>query len=126
MLLTVNVLRRIPWQDLGIRFHVSDGDLMSLLALLLPLVFFLSALVMFASSFARSFKEAQGYIGILILIPMVPGLISTLYPLSNRPYLAPIPVIGQYALAAGWCSTFWRAYRRWPARWPCSRLPRAF
>lgn len=100
MLLTVNVLRRIPWQDLGIRFHVSDGDLMSLLALLLPLVFFLSALVMFASSFARSFKEAQGYIGILILIPMVPGLISTLYPLSNRPYLAPIPVIGQYALAA--------------------------
>lgn len=31
---------------------------------------------------------------------MLPGVISTLYPLSNRPWLAPIPIIGQYALAA--------------------------
>ena len=100
MLLTVNVLRRVPWQDMGIRFRVTDGELMSLLALLLPLVFLLSAVVMFASTFARSFKEAQGYIGVLILLPMVPGLISTLYPLSNRPCLAPIPILGQYALAA--------------------------
>jgi sodium transport system permease protein len=32
MLLTVNVMRHVPWHDLGIRFRVSDGDLMSLLA----------------------------------------------------------------------------------------------
>ena len=100
LLLTVNVMRRVPWQDLGIRFRVSDGDLMSLLALVLPLALFLSAMVMFASTFARSFKEAQGYIGMLILLPMLPGLISNLYPLSNRPWLAPIPIVGQYALAA--------------------------
>ncbi len=100
MLLTVNVLRRVPWHDLGIRFRVSDGDLMSLLALVLPLALFLSAVVMFASTFARSFKEAQGYIGLLVLLPMLPGLLSTLYPLSNRPWLAPVPIFGQYALAA--------------------------
>lgn len=100
MLLTVNVLRRVPWHDLGIRFRVSDGDLLSLLALVLPLALFLSAVVMFASTFARSFKEAQGYIGLLILLPMLPGVLSSLYPLSNRPWLAPIPIVGQYALAA--------------------------
>jgi len=100
MLLTVNVLRRVPWQDMGIRFRVSDGDLMSLLGLVLPLALFLSAVVMFASTFARSFKEAQGYMGMLILLPLFPGVISMLYPLSNRPWLAPIPVFGQYALAA--------------------------
>ncbi|MEX2262019.1 MAG: ABC transporter permease [Bryobacteraceae bacterium] len=100
MLLTVNVMRRVPWHDMGIRFRVSDGELMSLLALVLPLALFLSAVVMFASTFARSFKEAQSYIGILILLPMLPGLLATMYPLSNRPWLAPIPIIGQYALAA--------------------------
>jgi sodium transport system permease protein len=100
MLLTVNVLRRVPWHDLGIRFRVSDGALMSLLALVLPLALFLSAVVMFASTFARSFKEAQGYIGVLVLLPMLPGIIATLYPFSHRPWLAPIPIIGQYALAA--------------------------
>lgn len=100
MLLTVNVLRRVPWQDMGIRFRVSDADLMSLLALMLPLVFFLSAVTTFASTFARSFKEAQGYMGMLILLPLFPGVISMLYPLSNRRYLTPVPIFGQYALAA--------------------------
>lgn len=100
LLLTVNVFRRVPWHDMGIRFRVSDGDLLSLLALVLPLALLLSAIVMFASTFARSFKEAQGYMGMLVLLPMLPGIISTMYPLSNRPWLAPIPIVGQYALAA--------------------------
>jgi len=100
MLLTVNVLRRVPWEDMEIRFRVSDGDLLSLLALVLPLVLFLSAVLIFFSTFARSFKEAQGYVGMLILLPMLPGVVSILYPLSNRPWLAPIPIVGQYALAA--------------------------
>jgi sodium transport system permease protein len=100
MLLTVNVLRRVPWQDMGIRFRVSDADLMTLLAIVLPLAFFLSAVTVFASTFARSFKEAQGYMGMLILLPLFPGMISMLYPLANRRWLTPIPIFGQYALAA--------------------------
>jgi sodium transport system permease protein len=100
MLLTINVMRRVPWHDLGVRFTVSDGDLLSLLALVLPAALFLSALLLFASTFARSFKEAQGYLTILMLVPMLPGIVSTAYPLSNRPWLAPVPILGQYALAA--------------------------
>jgi sodium transport system permease protein len=100
MVLTVNVMRRVPWHDLGIRFRVTDPELMTLLALILPLALFLSAIVMFASTFARSFKEAQSYLGMLMLLPMLPGLVSTMYPLSGRQWLAPVPVLGQYALAA--------------------------
>jgi sodium transport system permease protein len=100
MVLTISVMWQVPWHDLGIRFRVSDAELMSLLGLILPLAMFLSALVMFASTFARSFKEAQSYLGMLMLLPMLPGLVSTMYPLSGRPWLAPIPVLGQYALAA--------------------------
>lgn len=100
LILTINVMRRVPWHDLGIRFTVSDGALLSLLALILPLALFFSAVVLWASTFARSFKEAQSYLGMLSLVPMLPGMVSTMYPLSNRPWLAPIPVVGQYALAA--------------------------
>jgi sodium transport system permease protein len=100
MLLTINVMRRVPWHDLGIRFTVTDGALLSLLALVLPVALLLSAVVLFASTFARSFKEAQSYLSMLMLLPMVPGIVSTMYPLSNRPWLAPVPVLGQYALAA--------------------------
>lgn len=100
MVLTVTVMRQVPWHDLGIRFRVTDGELMSLLALILPLALLLSAIVMCASTFARSFKEAQTYLGMLMLVPMLPGLVSTMYPLAGRPWLAPIPILGQYALAA--------------------------
>lgn len=98
--LTMTVMRRVPWHDLGIRFTVTDAALASLLALILPAALFLSAVVLFASTFARSFKEAQSYLGMLMLVPMLPGIISTVYPLSKRPWLAPFPIIGQYALAA--------------------------
>ncbi|MGE0816098.1 MAG: ABC transporter permease [Vicinamibacterales bacterium] len=100
MVITVNVLSRIPWHDLGVRFRVSDGELFSLLLLILPLTLFLAALVLYAATFARSFKEAQGYLGMLMMAPMLPGLLTTMYPLSRRPWLAPVPVVGQYALAA--------------------------
>jgi sodium transport system permease protein len=100
MVLTINVMRRVPWHDLGIRFTVTDAALLSLLGLVLPLALLLSAVVLFASTFARSFKEAQSYLGMLMLLPMAPGIISTLYPLSHRPWLAPVPILGQYALAA--------------------------
>lgn len=100
MLITVNVLRRIPWHDLGIRFRVTDAELFSLLLLLLPLAVLLAAVVLYASTFARSFKEAQGYMGMLMLVPMLPGMLATVYPLSRRPWLAPVPVLGQYALAS--------------------------
>jgi sodium transport system permease protein len=100
MVLTITVLRRVPWHDLGMRFRVSDAELLSLLALILPLALLLSAIVAFASTFARSFKEAQSYLGMLMLIPMLPGIVSTVYPLSGRSWLAPVPVLGQYALAA--------------------------
>ena len=59
-----------------------------------------AAMVLFASTFARSFKEAQGYLGMLMLLPMLPGMLTTIYPLSRRPWLAPVPVLGQYALAS--------------------------
>lgn len=100
MVITVTVLRRVPWHDLGVRFRVTDGELFSLLLLVLPLTMFLSALLLYASTFARSFKEAQGYLGMLMLAPMLPGMLATMYPLTRRPFLAPVPVIGQYSLAA--------------------------
>jgi sodium transport system permease protein len=98
--LMMSVFTRIPWQDLGIRFRVGPPELAGLLALVLPLAFLLSSMVMYASMYARSFKEAQSYIGMLMLVPMAPMLVSTVYPLNNRPWLAPAPFVGQYALSA--------------------------
>src|SRR5262249_36946540 len=65
----------------------------------LPMALIAPSLQMYLASFAKSFKEAQSYMGYLILFPMLPGIASSFYPFSNRPWLGPIPVLGQYALA---------------------------
>jgi hypothetical protein len=34
----------------------------------------------------------------LIMVPMLPGILAAVYPLSNQPWMAPIPILGQYVL----------------------------
>jgi hypothetical protein len=36
--------------------------------------------------------------GVLILVPMVPGLLSALYPLGNAPWMYAVPMLGPYLL----------------------------
>jgi sodium transport system permease protein len=47
---------------------------------------------------AKSFKEAQTYMGILILAPMLVGVLGTLYPIDNQPWMYGVPLLGQYVL----------------------------
>jgi sodium transport system permease protein len=80
--------------------RLQDQDFVNLLVLMLPMAMLMSALLLCLFALSRSFKEAMSYIGFLMLIPTLPGLLATLYPLSNRPWLAPVPFIGQFALAS--------------------------
>ena len=51
----------------------------------------------YLATFARSFKEAQSYMGILIMVPMLPGMLGTLYPIASQPWMYP-SVLGQHVL----------------------------
>ncbi|MCA1586687.1 MAG: ABC transporter permease subunit [Acidobacteria bacterium] len=97
-LLCLALLQFIPLQDFGIRFRLGTWQVLGLLAAALPLCPLAAASQTYLAMFARSFKEAQSYIGFLILVPMVPGLLSTIYPLGSQPWMYPIPMIGQHAL----------------------------
>ncbi len=100
LIITSTVLLRLPMEDLGFRFRFGVPDALLLLAAALPLALIAPSIQMYLASFAKSFKEAQSYMGFLILVPMLPGLATTFYPLGDRPWLAPVPILGQYALAA--------------------------
>jgi len=99
LIITSTVLLRLPMEDLGFRFRFGVPDAMLLLAAALPLALIAPSIQMYLASFAKSFKEAQSYMGFLILIPMLPGIAISFYPLGDRPWLAPVPILGQYALA---------------------------
>jgi sodium transport system permease protein len=97
--ITTTVLLTLPLEDLGFRFRFEIPDALLLLASILPMALIAPSVQMYLASFARSFKEAQSYMGYLIFLPMIPGIVSTFYPIGERPWLAPVPILGQYALS---------------------------
>jgi sodium transport system permease protein len=98
--LCLAMLNFIPLQDLGIRFRLGWVQIAGILAAVLPMCMLATGVQTYLSTFARSFKEAQSYMGFLMMVPMLPGMMATLYPLTNKPWMYPIPILGQHVLLA--------------------------
>ena len=70
--------------------------LILLIALTLaPMALFASALQMFVATFARSFKEAQTYVNLMLFVPMLPGLVTMVYPLESAFWMRIVPALSQ-------------------------------
>jgi sodium transport system permease protein len=98
--LVIAMLGFIPMQEFQVRFRLQPAQIALLLAAALPMSLLASSVQMYLATFAKSFKEAQSYMGLLIIIPMLPGILASLYPMSGRPWMYPIPIIAQQVLTA--------------------------
>ena len=96
--LSVAQLHLIPLEDLGIRFGLGPNEVIGMLAAILPLCPLTAAIQLYVGTYARSFKEAQSYMGVLISMLMLPALLSSLYPIADHPWMYPAPIVGQYLL----------------------------
>jgi sodium transport system permease protein len=96
--LCANLPRFLPLEDMGIRFRIGPEHMGGIAAAVLPMCLFSSALQAAVATLARSFKEAQSYMGILVLLPMIPGVMGALYPLGNAPWMYAMPMLGPYVL----------------------------
>lgn len=63
----------LPFEKLGIRGQFSFFHASAIFAVSLPLVFISTIFQLFVSIFSKSFKEAQSYIGLLMIAPIMVG-----------------------------------------------------
>lgn len=98
LVVTSVVMSRLSLEDLGVRFQMGGPQLLLIIAAVGPMALVAPAIQVYLSCFAKSFKEAQSYMGFLIMGVTIPGVLSAFYPVTNRPWMQPIPVLGQYAL----------------------------
>ena len=61
----------------------------------LPMMAIAVALQMSIAVVTRSMKEAQIYLGLLPLVPALPGMIMVFAPLTPQTWIASIPILGQ-------------------------------
>lgn len=85
----------VPFKELGLRVHVTPLDLVVVLVALMSLAIVATALQFLISMFARSFKDAQTYMGLMIFIPMVPLFYTLLNPSAYADWFRWVPVLAQ-------------------------------
>lgn len=99
LVITAYVLSRLSLEDLGVRFHLGVPECVLMFAAVAPIGIIAPALQVYLSCFAKSFKEAQSYMAFLVLAALTPGILGTFYPIGDKLWLKPLPIVGQYALA---------------------------
>jgi sodium transport system permease protein len=109
--LCANIPRFLPLEEMGIRFRIAPDQFAAIMAAVLPMCLFSSSLQACIATLARSFKEAQSYMGVLILLPMLPGMMSSVSTLGEAPWMYAVPVLAQHVLLAAVMGG------RWPEPW---------
>lgn len=74
---------------------VSTAVMVQLLLILLPMVLIGTTLVTLISATVKSMKEAQGYMTILMFLPIIPTLVLWVNPVRNQLWQFAVPFLAQ-------------------------------
>lgn len=88
----------VPFKELGLRVDVSPLELAGVFVVLASLALLATALQFLISLFARSFKDAQTYMGLMVFIPMVPLFYTLFNPSAYADWFRWVPVLGHQVL----------------------------
>lgn len=85
----------LPLEEMGLRMRFDWWDALQTFLWIAPLAGFGVALEMLVASFARTFKEAQTYLSLFLLVPTLPSLFLVYNPLGSTPLTAMVPALAQ-------------------------------
>jgi sodium transport system permease protein len=85
----------MPTEKLGMSLEIGPRFALLTLFTMLPLVVVLTGLQTLAAAFAKSYREAQTYLSLLMFVPAVPTLLLSLFPLKTQAWMYAVPLMGQ-------------------------------
>jgi sodium transport system permease protein len=92
------VLPYLPVGAFGMDLTLDLETLLKILLVISPVAILAAALLTLLASFAKSYREAQSYMGLVILIPMIPSLIFMANPIKAETWMMSIPLFSQNLL----------------------------
>lgn len=85
----------IPTEQLGMVLNLDLEFALRALLLMAPLVALLAILQTLVSAFAKSYREAQTYLGILMLVPALPSVVLSVMPVKTAGWMYAVPLLAQ-------------------------------
>lgn len=103
LLLTVMVFavafRFVNLGAIGISTELSTQQVALIFLAILPFAVFASGMLTLVAAFAKSYKEAQTYLGIVILVPLIPVLIASVLRAELSLTGSLVPAYSQHLIA---------------------------
>lgn len=87
--------RLMPADKLGMDFNLGLPFAVTTLLLMLPLVALFAALQTLVAAFAKSFREAQTYLSILMFLPIIPTIALSVVPMKPQTWMYAVPLLAQ-------------------------------
>ena len=81
--------------SLGIKLDVSWWAIARILLVLVPMVMIGTCLLTLIAAGSKSVKEAQSYMSVLMLVPMLPTIILMVNPVKNQLWMMTVPFLAQ-------------------------------
>ncbi len=87
--------RFMPTDRIGMVLTIGMRFLFSTLFVMLPLAMLLASLQTMVAAFARSYREAQTYLSLLMFVPVIPTLMLSIMPIKAKLWMYAVPLMGQ-------------------------------
>ena len=88
----------LPTDQIGVPLRLSAGSLLGIFLVTLPIALPAVALQFIIATYTRSYREAQNYLGLLPLVPALPGTFLAFLPLKAALWMMFVPTFGQQLL----------------------------
>jgi len=88
----------LPTGALGVDLNLSAAAVGSILLAVMPVVVLAAAMLTTLAALAKSLREAQSYMGLVFMIPMIPSLIFMVNPMKPETWMMAIPMFSQNLL----------------------------
>ncbi|HET6552598.1 MAG TPA: ABC transporter permease [Dyella sp.] len=88
--------RFIPTEKLGMELELGFSFGSRVLLLMLPLIVLLAALQSMVAAFAKSYREAQTYVSLLMFVPVIPSILLSTMPIKSQMWMYAVPLLGQH------------------------------
>lgn len=85
----------LPTAKLGMAFNLGPAFIADTILLELPLIALFAVLETLVAAFAKSYREAQTYLGLLMFLPILPSLLMSFMPVKSAHWMFAVPLLGQ-------------------------------
>ncbi|MGX4644029.1 ABC transporter permease [Massilia sp. SYSU DXS3249] len=98
LILSHVVLSWLPLEELGMTWSLNWIDVALVCIVALPLALLAAALQIALAMNAKSFKEAQSLLSIVLFLPMIPGVVVSMMELKTAAWMYAVPMLSNQTL----------------------------